>query len=115
MKKILMTLIFILAAFITFSQDSKISTIDPTKKMITVDAACGECQFKMKGSGCTLAVKFKKKTYFVEGTDIDSHGDAHSETGFCNAIRKAEVQGEVVHNKFVASYFKLIEDKKNKK
>ncbi len=115
MKKLSITLTLILAAFITFSQDSKISTIDPTKKMITVDAACGECQFKMKGSGCNLAVKIKKKTYFVQGTDIDSHGDAHSETGFCNAIRKAEVQGEVVNNKFVASYFKLIEDKKNKK
>ena len=113
MKKFSITIIFILAGMITFSQDSKISTIDPTKKLITVDAACGECQFKMKGSGCTLDVKIKKKTYFVEGTSIDSHGDAHSEKGFCNATRKAEVQGEVVNNKFVASYFKLLDEKEN--
>jgi hypothetical protein len=114
MKKFSITIIFILAGMITFSQDSKISTINPTKKLITVNAACGECQFKMKGSGCTLAVKMKKKTYFVDGTTIDAHGDAHSETGFCNAIRKAKVQGEVVNNKFVASYFKLIDEKENK-
>ena len=97
-----------------YTQSAKTKTLDSTKKVLIVEASCGECQFKMKGSGCTLAVKMKKKTYFVDGTTIDAHGDAHSETGFCNAIRKAEVQGEVVNNKFVVSYFKLIDEKENK-
>jgi hypothetical protein len=48
------------------------------------------------------------KAYFVDGTNIDSHGDAHAKDGFCSAIRRAEVQGEVVDNRFVATYFKLL-------
>jgi hypothetical protein len=44
----------------------------------------------------------------VEGTDIDDHGDAHGEDGFCNAIRKAQVQGKVEGDKFVVTYFKLV-------
>jgi hypothetical protein len=31
--------------------------------------------------------------------------------GFCNAIRKAKVQGEIVNNKFVATYFELLSTK----
>ena len=27
--------------------------------------------------------------------------------GFCNAIRKADIQGEVIENKFHITYFKL--------
>ena len=48
------------------------------------------------------------KSYFVEGTKIDEHGDAHAHDGFCSAIRKAEVVGEVKNNKFVVSHFKLL-------
>ena len=33
--------------------------------------------------------------------------DAHSDSGFCNAIRKADVQGKVMNNKFHVTYFKL--------
>lgn len=88
---------------------------DPKKKILIVEAACGECRFKMKGEGCDLAVKINGKTYFVNGTDIDSHGDAHAKDGFCNAVRKAEVQGEIVNNRFVATYFKLIKETAEKK
>ena len=48
------------------------------------------------------------KSYFAEGTTIDEHGDAHAKDGFCEAIRKAEVQGEVINNRFKVTYFKLV-------
>jgi len=58
--------------------------------------------------GCDLAVRIDGKSYFVDGTDIHKHGDAHAEDGFCSAVRKAEVVGEVKDNKFIASSFKLL-------
>lgn len=88
-----------------------IKTLDPNKKTIIVEASCGQCQFKMLGKGCTLAVRIEGKSYFVEKADIDDFGDAHSKEGFCNAIRKAKVQGAIVDGKFVASYFEMIEPK----
>jgi hypothetical protein len=81
---------------------------DKNKKILLVDAACGECKLGLKGSTCDLAVRINGKSYFVDGTSIDSHGDAHAETGFCNSIRKARVQGEIVDNRFKASYFQLL-------
>ena len=90
--------------------DSKVATPDPNKKIQIVEASCGECQFKLPGKGCDLAVRIDGKAYFVDGTDIDSHGDAHANDGFCKAVRKAEVQGEVVNNRFKATYFKLVKD-----
>lgn len=90
------------------SAQSRINVPDTTKKIIRVEASCGECQFKMEGKGCHLAVRMNGKTYFVDGTSIDDHGDAHGETGFCESIRKAEVQGEVVNNRFKATYFKVL-------
>lgn len=80
---------------------------DPQKKLLFVDAACGECQFGMKGKSCDLAIRMNGKTYFVDGTDIDDHGDAHAKDGFCHAIRKAKVQGEIVKGRFKASFFQL--------
>ncbi|MDN3676172.1 DUF6370 family protein [Flavobacterium paronense] len=74
-----------------------------------VEAACGQCQFGMKGKGgCDLAVRIDGKSYFVDGTDINKHGDAHAADGFCSAIRKAEVVGEIKNDRFVASEFKLL-------
>lgn len=73
-----------------------------------VEASCGECQFKMPGKGCDLAVRINGKGYFVDGTKIDEHGDAHDADGFCNAIRKAEVTGSIVNDRFVATSFKLL-------
>ena len=86
-----------------------ISSQTVQQKTQVVEAACGQCQFKMQGKkGCDLAVRIKGKSYFVEGTGIDDHGDAHSKEGFCNAISKAEVTGEVKGGKFVATSFKLL-------
>ena len=77
-----------------------------------VDIACGECQFKMKGKDCELAVKIDGKPYFVDGKSIDDFGDAHGEHGFCNAVSKAEVTGEIVNNRFKAKEIKLLPTKK---
>src|SRR5678815_1077486 len=81
---------------------------DPTKPIQVVEAACGQCQFGLPGQDCDLAVRFNGKAYYVDGTNIDSHGDAHAKDGFCNSIRKAEVQGEIVGDRFKASYPKLV-------
>lgn len=89
--------------------------LDSTKKVQVVEASCGQCQFGLAGTDCDLAVRIDGKAYYVDGSHIDDHGDAHATDGFCNAIRKAEVQGEVVNNRFKATYFKLVkvEPKKN--
>lgn len=99
-----------------FSQktDSTVIKPDPAKKIQIVEAACGECRFKLEGKGCDLAVRMDGKAFFVDGTDIDSHGDAHAKDGLCNAVRKAEVQGELVNNRFRVTYFKLLKDEAKK-
>jgi hypothetical protein len=38
--------------------------------------------FGMEGHGCELAVRIDGKSYFVDGSSIDSHGDAHAKDGF---------------------------------
>jgi len=106
-------LLFISSAFGQKS-DPRVSTPDPNKKIQIVETACGECQFKLSGKGCELAVRIDGKSYFVDGTDIDSHGDAHAKDGFCNAVRKAEVQGEIVNDRFKVTYFKLLKNAEKK-
>ena len=106
-------LLFISSAFGQKS-DPKVSRPDPNKKIQIVETACGECQFKLSGKGCELAVRIDGKSYFVDGTDIDSHGDAHAKDGFCNAVRKAEIQGEIVNNRYKVTYFKLIKSPEKK-
>ncbi|MBO9591654.1 MAG: hypothetical protein J7599_02020 [Niabella sp.] len=116
MKTVLFAFVLVVASFAAQGQQtSKLAAApDPAKKIQVVEAACGECQFGMGGKSCDLAVKINGKSYFVDGTSIDEHGDAHAKEGFCNRIRKAEVQGEVVNGRFKASYFRLLEDKKQK-
>ena len=112
--KVLFLLISILTVqILPAQQKSPVSKPDPAKKIQIVEASCGECQFKMEGKGCHLAVRMDNKSWFVEGTSIDEHGDAHGESGFCEAIRKAEVQGELVKDRFVVTYFKLLPVEKN--
>jgi len=106
-------LLFIISAFGQKS-DPKVSTPDPNKKVQVVETACGECQFKLTGNGCDLAVRIDGKAYFVDGTDIDSHGDAHAKDGFCKAVRKAEVQGNLVNDRFKVTYFKLLKEAEKK-
>ena len=81
---------------------------DPPVRNAVVPAACGQCRFGMEGEGCTLAVKIDGTAYYVEGTGIDDHGDAHAEDGFCEAVRQAEVSGRIEDGKFHASAFRLL-------
>lgn len=112
-----LALIFVLtcSALFSFAQtkDSPAKP-DPAKKLEIVEAACGQCKFGLKGKGCDLAVRINNHAYFVDGTDINSHGDAHDEHGFCKAVRKATVQGELKGDRYVVSYFKLLPDTEKK-
>lgn len=74
-----------------------------------VEASCGQCRFGMAGDGCDLAVRFDGGAWFVDGSGIDDHGDAHASDGLCNAVRRARVRGEVVDGRFVAEEFVLID------
>ena len=105
MKKILY-LAILFSATLASAQDKK----EEPKPQI-VEASCGQCQFGMEGHGCELAVRIEGKSYFVDGSSIDSHGDAHANDGFCAAVRKAEVVGKVVDNKFKVTSFKLLPKK----
>ncbi len=110
MKKRLLPLLMLIFSVSANAQQSTLAAApDASKKIMTVDASCGECKFGMKGKSCDLAVKIKGKAYFVDGVNIDSLGDAHADDGFCKAIRKAAVQGEIVNNRFKATYFKLVD------
>lgn len=112
MKKILATLCTVFIAGVAMSQTVSKSTLretpDSSKKIQEVEASCGECQLGLPGKGCELAVRINGKSYFVDGTSINDHGDAHAKDGFCEAIRKAKVQGEIVDGRFKATYFKLV-------
>ena len=107
-KSVLMVLFFSFSIASALGQEITTSLPDSTKKIQTVEASCGKCKFGLPGKECELAVRISGKAYYVDGTDIDSHGDAHDTQGFCNAIRKAQVQGEIADNRFKASYFKLV-------
>ena len=98
--KALFSTLFLLVCLAVKAQDKT--------KVQVVEVSCGQCQFGMKANGCDLAVRLEGKTYFIDGTKIDEHGDAHAEDGFCNAVRQAEVIGEVKDGRFVATYFKLL-------
>lgn len=74
-----------------------------------VKASCGQCQFSMTGKGCDLAIRMNDNTYYVEGTNIDDHGDAHASDGFCEAIKKAKVSGSIVDGKFIATSFNIVD------
>ena len=101
MKRIL-TLLLLISSISIWAQDK-----NDNSKIQIVEASCGQCQFGMEGKSCDLAVRIDGKSYFVEGTNIDAHGDAHANDGFCASIRKAAVIGTIKDNKFVVTYFKL--------
>ena len=108
--KIFLLFLLCMGGMTAFGQQpaKPISVPDSTKKIQVVETACGQCQFGLKDKGCSLAVRINGQAYFVDGTTIDEHGDAHADDGFCNAVRKAEVQGTVVKGRFKATYFKLL-------
>jgi uncharacterized protein YciI len=77
-------------------------------KSAVIETACGQCQFDLDGDGCDLAVRIGEHAWFVDGTSIDEHGDAHAEDGFCNAVRQARVSGHVVDGRFQVTAFEMV-------
>lgn len=106
-------LLLLLASVLVANAQTKTATKKVEKK--EVEIACGECMFQMAGKGCNLAVKIDGTPYFVDGRKIDDFGDAHADDGFCNAVRKAVVTGEIVDKRFKAKSIQLIEQKKTEK
>ena len=98
-------IIIILALFLGFACQNK-----KTQKQ-TVELSCGQCQFGLTSQkGCDLAVRIDGNSYFVDGADIDEFGDAHDEnTGFCEVIRRAEIDGKLEGNRFKVSSVKLLD------
>lgn len=115
MKRILLMLCLIVLSSAVYAQ----STAQETSKVLknkTVEIACGECKFDMKGKSCDLAIRIDGTSYFVDGKNIDDFGDAHDKKkGFCNVISKATVTGEIVNNRFKADKIELVNAKKGVK
>lgn len=102
-------LLALLISFICNAQEQpKPMKLDKKKKVYEVLASCGTCNFKLKGEGCPLAIKMNDKYYWVDGTTIDEHGDAHGDDGFCNVVKKAKVQGTIEGDRFKATYFEVV-------
>ena len=89
------------------AKDSKGAQVVSIENRV-VDASCGQCQLGLPGTGCDLAVAFDGKAYYVDGSHIDDHGDAHAPTGMCNAIVQATVSGSVVEGRFQVDEFAMV-------
>lgn len=112
MKKLRLILFISLASLTGFAQSKKTLNQEVEIKNQIVEASCGECNFGLKGKSCDLAIRINNKSYFVDGTSIDKHGDAHAKDGFCEKIRQAEVTGKIVNGRFKATSFKLLPNSK---
>lgn len=75
-----------------------------------VQASCGQCQLGLPGTGCDLAIAFDDRAYYVDGSHIDDHGDAHGPDGLCNAIRPARVTGRLVDERVLVDHLELVAD-----
>ena len=106
-RSLLLALGFGTAAGTAQAQTVPAAAVAPADTLV-LEAGCGQCRLGLAGKGCDLAVRFQGQAYFVTGTGIDAHGDAHARNGFCNAVRQAQVQGAVVGNRFKVSYFQLL-------
>ena len=116
-----MTQFFVLLVFVTLAigcqqqvtevqPEQQSATTEQQYRELVVEAACGQCVFGLPEKGCDLAIRTEGKTYYVDGIEIDDHGDAHADDGFCNAVRRAHVQGGVENGRFVATSFALLPD-----
>lgn len=85
-----------------------------TQASSIVDAACGQCKFGLAGGGCELAVRVDGNAYFVTGPSIFDLGNPHAEDGMCLVVRRAQVTGEVVDDRYVASSFELLPNDQEK-
>jgi hypothetical protein len=105
--KNLFAIVLLFTALLSSAQEKK-----ELSKSQTVEVSCGECNFGLKGKSCDLAIRIDRKAYFVDGTHINDHGDSHAKNGFCEAIRKAEVTGEIVNDRFKVTSFTLLPEEK---
>jgi hypothetical protein len=110
---IMIILLAIVSATVKAQDTTKVDSKKIDKQVVEI--ACGECMFKMAGKGCDLALRINGVPYFVDGRTIDDFGDAHADDGFCNAIRKATVTGEIVNGRFKAKSIQLVDDEKKEK
>ena len=111
MRKLLSVVMLVAISCGTLFAQGKTQTI----KNKLVEASCAQCQFKVKEpQGCDLSVRFQGKIYFVDGTNLDAHGDAHEADGFCNAIRQAKVSGTLEGNRIKVTQFDLRPSTKKK-
>ena len=110
MRNLLILILILPVALYSQDKSKKGLEFDPNIQITEAKASCGICMFDMDGFKCELAVNIDGAKYYVEGTDIDDYGDAHSDDGFCNAIRDAKIQGQIVDNKYIVTDFKLIEN-----
>lgn len=116
MKSFILFLCLSFFSATAFSQSElKTSVPDVDKKTLVVEVSCGKCKLGLAGKTCDMAVRIDGKAYYADGADIDSFGDAHAHNGMCNAIRKAEVQGELIDNRFKISYIKILPEKAGEK
>ena len=76
-----------------------------------VQTSCGMCNFSMKSQKeCNLAIQIGEKSYLVKGTKMAELGDPHAKDGMCNAVRVANVVGNVQDDVFLADSFELQKD-----
>ena len=114
MKSLITFLVCCLSSISAISQTSEAKKNLPAadKPVQVVEVSCGKCKLGLPGKTCDMAVRIDGKAYYADGADIDNFGDAHAHDGMCNAIRKAEVQGVMVDNRFKISYIKLLPEEK---
>lgn len=110
MKSIFLMSFLFLCTSVIAQEKKSTGNFDKKKQVYEVLASCGTCNFKMKAPGCPLAIKLDDKYYFVDGTKIDDHGDAHADDGFCNVVKKAKVQGTIKGDRFTTTYFEIIKE-----
>ncbi len=106
--------VFVFISFTAFAQTHELLQTEESPETQIVEASCGSCNFGLKG-GCHLAVKIDGKAYPVDGSKLHDHGDPHSRDGMCNAVRKAEVSGEIVKGRFKATSFVVLPNEESDK
>ena len=99
MKRVLILLFFVIA--VSCSNKKEITQV--------AEVSCGQCKFDLDSEeGCSLAVRFDNKAYFVDGFKIDDFGDAHDKhTGFCEVIRTGKIVGTIEDGRFKADLIEL--------
>ena len=111
----IISIYFFYPSIVLLSQN-KLNPQSAMRINLIVDASCAKCQFDKKSDkDCLLAVEIHSDIYYVEGTTIDDHGDAHASDGFCNVVRKAHVEGAIDDGRFYLDKFRLLKYREKKK